>query len=66
MKIQVLSFLMSSTNSLDTSSEKILEIIHEIKKDKIIIFISHKLELLKNSFDDVYEMKKGSLIKYRK
>ena len=56
-----------STNSLDIGSEKkILEIIQEIKKDKIIIFISHKLELLKNNFDDVYEMNKGSLLKYKK
>ena len=57
---------MSLLIHLILAQKKILEIIHEIKKDKIIIFISHKLELLKNSFDDVYEMKKGSLIKYRK
>ena len=57
---------MSLLIHLILAQKKILEIIHEIKKDKIIIFISHKLELLKNSFDDVYEMKKGSLIKYKK
>lgn len=54
-----------STNSLDIESEnKILEIIHEIKKDKILIFISHKLDLLRNNFTNIYEMKKGKLIKH--
>lgn len=53
-----------STNSLDKKSEdEILKIIHQIKKDKIIIFITHKLDILNNNFDEVYEMKNGLLIK---
>ena len=34
-----------------------MKIINEIKTDKIIIFISHKIELLNQHFDDIYELR---------
>ena len=53
-----------ATNSLDQHSEsEIMKIINEIKTDKIIIFISHKIELLNQHFDDIYELREGSLFK---
>lgn len=53
-----------STSSLDKKSEEeILEAIKEIRKDKIIIFISHKLDILRKHFDNVYEIKNGFLNK---
>lgn len=50
-----------STNALDSdSTEKILSYLREIKKDKIILIISHQNEVL--SFcDNVYKLYKGKL-----
>ena len=40
-----------------------MKIINEIKTDKIIIFISHKIELLNQHFDDIYELREVLFLK---
>ncbi len=51
-----------STSSLDTETEnEFMETVNKIKKDRIIIFISHKTSLLKKC-DKVYELKDKKLV----
>ncbi len=58
-----LLILDEATNSLDSETEKkILLDLKKIKKNKIIIFISHR-EMKKDYFDKIYEIKKGKIIK---
>ena len=50
-----------ATNALDEQLEKnIIKKLNEIKENKIMIFVSHNIELLKN-FDHVYEIKEGKI-----
>lgn len=52
-----------ATNALDDQLEKnIVKKLNEIKNKKILIFVSHNLELLKN-FDHVYEVRAGNIFK---
>ncbi len=52
-----------ATNALDEKLEKsIVKKLVEIKNNKILIFVSHNLELL-NNFDHVYEIKNGNILK---
>ena len=52
-----------ATNALDDQLEKnIVKKLNEIKDKKILIFVSHNLELLKN-FDHVYEVREGNIFK---
>ena len=52
-----------STSSLDPKTEEeLINDIFFIKKQKTIIFITHKMELLKR-FDKVFEIKNNNLIK---
>ncbi len=52
-----------ATNALDDQLEKnIVKKLDEIKDKKILIFVSHNLELLKN-FDHIYEVKEGNIFK---
>ena len=51
-----------STNSLDLDTEdQFMEIVKNIKGDKIILFISHKISILKNC-DIVYELTGKNLV----
>lgn len=55
-----------STASLDrTRRIKLFDILKEMKKDKIIIFITHNLEECK-FFDEVYKVKDRSVVKIEK
>ncbi len=54
-----------ATNALDENLEKkIVSKLIEIKKGKILIFVSHNQNLL-NNFDSVYEIKNGNIIKLK-
>jgi ABC-type multidrug transport system fused ATPase/permease subunit len=51
-----------STNSLDLDTEdQFMEIVKNIKRDKVILFISHKISILKNC-DIVYELTGKNLV----
>ncbi len=51
-----------ATSNIDVESEEIiLEKIHEIAKDKIVLFISHRLKSVANS-DNVFYLKNGKII----
>ena len=51
-----------STSSLDRKSEiEFMEVIHSIKKDKVILFISHN-KLLEESFDIIYKIDNNQII----
>lgn len=51
-----------STSSLDRKSEiEFMEVIQKIKKDKIILFISHN-KLLEESFDVIYKIEDSQII----
>ena len=50
-----------STSSLDRKSEiEFMEVIQKIKKDKIILFISHN-KLLEKSFDVIYKIENNQI-----
>ena len=52
-----------STSSLDRKSEiEFMEVIHSIKKDKVILFISHN-KLLEESFDIIYKIENNQIIR---
>ena len=54
--------LDEATNSLDIKTERsILEVFKKIKKNKIIIIISHRIETMKLC-DHVIQIKKNSLV----
>lgn len=53
--------LDESTNSLDSDTEdKLIKDLLNIKKDLTIIFVTHKINILKN-FDKVYEIKNSNI-----
>lgn len=53
--------LDESTNSLDSATEdKLIKDLLNIKKDLTIIFVTHKINILKN-FDKVYEIKNSNI-----
>ena len=55
-----------ATNSLDKANrDSFIQNINEIKKDKVIINISHDLESLKFC-DKIYTLKEGCLINLNK
>ena len=54
-----------STSSLDQDSEKeFINVINNIKKDKIIFFISHN-KFLEESFDEIYKIENQKLIRIK-
>lgn len=51
------------TAAMDHNMELfVLELLTKIKKDKIVIFISHKLHILKKYADMIYLLKKGRIV----
>jgi ABC-type multidrug transport system fused ATPase/permease subunit len=54
-----------STNSLDLQTEEdIIETIYSLKKDKTVLIISHKKDILKNC-DKIFEIANGKLIQIK-
>lgn len=50
------------TAAMDRETEKLtLEILKSIKKDKVILFVSHRLHILKNYADFIYLLDNGSV-----
>lgn len=55
-----------STNSLDSQNESIiLEKLIELKKNKIIIFISHQTKTVNKICNSIYKIKKNNLVKIK-
>ena len=54
-----------STSSLDRETEKdFMKVINEIKKNKIILFITHN-KLLEEDFDKIYKIENNSVKEYK-
>lgn len=59
-----LIILDECTNALDLKSEeRIFDILNKLKKDKLIIVVSHNTETLKKFSDEIYQILDGKIVK---